>query len=90
MADIIGDGDMCVDCLMWAANDDTSGNYRDETELAAWLDDIGRNWPTGHIVPTDDETAFSSSPCGVCGSTLGGARQSFVVLGTDNNNVKGK
>jgi len=71
---------MCVDCLMLTANGDTSGNYRDEEELATWLADIDRNWPTGHIVPTDDETTFSRWPCDCCGSTLGGSRQSFVVF----------
>lgn len=70
------DGHICVDCLVFVANGDTSG-MDEETEARvtgpfAMLSDY---WVT-----SDDEGSFSWSSCDRCGTTLGGVRYGAWVI----------
>lgn len=79
MADIKYEGHCCVDCLMVMANDDWTG-----IEDASRVEEVREGFARleGHAYATDDYDEFSWSSCDVCGTRLGGARQSFVVIGS--------
>ena len=71
----------CVDCVMLIANADTEcyvGNVEE------YLADIERNWPEPwelvYNCPEECEGSFSWSPCGVCGSHLGGDRHPVAAM----------
>lgn len=77
--------DACVDCLMLIANGETPPEMgEDETEN--WEAGIERNWPNSEgwnlAVGSDDEPHFSWSACGVCGSSLGGDRETVTAWRT--------
>ena len=77
---------LCVDCTMVAVNGDSTGIEDDEreAEVCAAVEAMGP-----HLVPnSDSETGegqdeFSWRPCDCCGSSLGGARERFALLGED-------
>ena len=65
---------VCVDCLMYLANgeigDDPDNKLEDiETEYKKLKDD---NYDV--FLADDDEGSFSTYPCHLCGSHLGGQR----------------
>jgi hypothetical protein len=66
--------DICTDCLMLVANDDTTA--LDDLEADRLRNNVADRWPSSRwlIVPGDDYGAFSRKPCDGCGSTLGGDR----------------
>ena len=74
---IFAEFDGCVDCVDFVANGTIPEDRPDLPEL------IAAGWPTGHIVNADkegDEPHFSWSPCGCCGSRLGGNRMKLAIL----------
>lgn len=69
------DIEVCVDCASWIANGDTTGIGDPEREAEVRA---SARIPEGHHVAltcSDEcEGGFSWSPCGACGSRLGGDR----------------
>ena len=65
--------EVCWDCVMLIANGD-GGDETNQAIVDRWGD------LTMHICITDEYDEFSWSQCDGCGSRLGGARQSAVVL----------
>ena len=65
---------VCVDCLMFIANDDTSGIDFDQ-----WSG-IDVDWDEWVLAPGDDEEAFSTRPCGTCSSVLAGSRHEVIAF----------
>jgi len=77
--------DACIDCVQAAVNgefpEDDSERERIERALTEWADE---GYPIITTAPDDEaEGFFSWSPCGVCGSHLGGARLAMVALSVD-------
>ena len=65
----------CDDCTLYLANGDVP---EDRPNLPA---EIHGQWPhDSDLVIGDESEEFSSQNCDCCGSSLGGARTSFVVL----------
>lgn len=65
---------MCVDCLMFAANGDTSEDEDRATEVARGF---GRWYNNGYVIATgdsDNDDDFCKDPCDVCDSPLAGSR----------------
>ena len=82
---------VCVDCLMYLANgeieDDPDNRLADiETEYKKLKDD---NYDV--FLADDDEGSFSSYPCHLCGSHLGGQRfdTNLVEIKKENNKKLG-
>lgn len=85
MATITYEMNICTDCLMAGANGLHGWEYDEE-----WLEAYEKACETygGDPTPNTTETEhgwecegwFSWSPCGFCGSTLGGDRYPAVVL----------
>lgn len=77
---------LCTDCLMCAVNGDTSGieSAKREKEVIKAVEEMGP-----HLVPDfDSETGegmeeFSWRECDCCGSSLGGSRHRFSILGEE-------
>lgn len=79
MATITHEIDICEDCLMASANGLYGWEY-DEEWLARYVEACDAY---GDPIPNcgdDCEGSFSWSPCGFCGSTLGGYRHPAVIL----------
>ena len=80
---------LCVDCLMFACNGDTSGvtDYPNEPDKRIKEVIDGVTALGEHLVPDfDSETEegirdFSSCGCDACGSGLAGTMHRFAVLG---------
>lgn len=64
---------ICVDCLLYLESEPELEPER-VAEICAGLERCG-----GSVV-TGEPEGFSWSPCGLCGSTLGGERYSAAVL----------
>ena len=77
---------LCVDCLMFACNGDTTG-IDDDKRAKQVTDGVAALGP--HLVPDfDSETEegirdFSSCGCDACGSRLAGTMHRFAVLGEE-------
>jgi hypothetical protein len=69
----------CVDCVMAIANDE----YPDDDERSrAILAGESKWWNEGYVVVngSDDEGHFSWQPCDLCGSRLGGDRETLWAV----------
>ncbi len=75
---------LCQDCTIYAVNGDTSGieSEKREKRVVEGVDELGP-----HLVPDFDSESgdgieeFSWRQCDACGTTLGGDRHRFAVLG---------
>lgn len=75
---------LCEDCTMIACNGDTSGFESDArvAECMAGLDGLGPNLVGDFDVEKGEGyDEFSWGDCDCCGSTLGGSRHRFALLG---------
>lgn len=71
--------DVCVDCIMIIANDDSSG--MDDDTLAAVREGIAALARAGYnLAPADHVTDFSTTTCGCCHSSLAGMRMEVALL----------
>lgn len=90
MAEVLYEGECCEDCAQYIANGETPVDMSEEA-AEVWLAHVVERNPKGNAYLTCNSSeectstatceAFSYSPCGYCGSRLGGARHSFAVLG---------
>lgn len=82
MAEVLYEGECCEDCAQYIANGETPVDMS-EAATDVWLAHVTERNPKGHACLTCEDAceSFSTSPCGYCGSKLGGARHSFAVLG---------
>lgn len=70
---------ICEDCAVWVANADSSGM---DDETFARVTDIDLDAAGIWVLDTShDDGEFSLSPCGRCGSGLGGMRYGAAILG---------
>jgi cytidine deaminase len=70
---------ICADCLAVLAYDESDIAEHVTTERRAVIDSAISE-QAGDIVLGDSEDSFSWTPCGLCRSTLGGARYGAAVL----------
>jgi hypothetical protein len=81
MAEVVYEGQACVDCVMLIANDDDSGindPMRKYAEIAAV--GLGKLGDVVMACDEDCEGEFSAAGCDYCGSTLAGDRHPIAVL----------
>jgi hypothetical protein len=74
--------EVCVDCLMVDANGESEGIEPEALARIekAYTDATADGWYYANNCDENCEGWFSWSPCGFCGSTLGGDRHPAVLL----------
>lgn len=79
MSDDNIDIEICSDCAMMSANGTYGWEY-DEKWLANYVKAVEVNGEPVLVCDDDCDGGFSWSPCGFCGSTLGGDRHHAVIM----------
>lgn len=67
---------VCVDCILIAANGETSEPF----DYEAWKRSVTDKWGVGaYLIPGMEDLGFSDTSCGFCGNTYAGDRFTAYV-----------